>query len=584
MDIKPEPQKLEKLFSGLTTRYNVPHYQRDYSWQREQHEQLWADILDAKSRNQDHFLGCAVLNAEFSTNNDDMFDIVDGQQRFATLTVLIATIRDFSKRKMHEGNSLADKNFATKAYHMAQNLVLHTSEPDHYYLKLNKKDQPVFESIQTENEPLGPDEISIAKSDNRLIKAKKVFSREIIQANADGEYLNELIKFCMTRIQILTIKVRSDTDAYLLFETLNDRGLDLSISDLVKNRVLIACEGNDAMEATVLEKWNVLTELCEKSKFAMHDFLRFYWTAFYKSVSRKDLYKKIKSHISESQKSAPDILSQWIESAEFFSAITDSSDGTLLRFPELPGDCTDHQRALAELHYHGYSVYIPLFLKIKKEREELLEKISPFCLNFLFRLITVGGLSAGRAEAYFFKAIEMLNEQKADRDIIGLFAKEEEASDQNFKDRLVKNRFEKNKTARYILIKKHLHEIGEGHAISSKIQLEHVLPQDLKAWSEFECEGRDREDWIYSIGNMTILEPTVNKSASNRPFPEKAGKFKRRQSSSDQKQTAIPMTYKIHDEYSAGRTWDSKWISERAREIAEQAISIWPLPSERIEL
>ena len=587
MNIKSETQSLESIFTGVETRYAVPHYQRDYSWSHDHRLELWNDIHSAFIDSSDYFLGSFVLNTE-NLQSTGKLEIVDGQQRLTTLSTLFAVIRDISNTYLEQPenpafnaiNRLDNENnkAAKKAYLKANQLIVHYSEPDNFFLELNSKDQPIFRTnIQEEGAALlTKDDQKAYTAESRLLKAKKFFSRKIVEVFLPNPncfpQLERFINYCMTKLLLLRITVGNDTDAYLLIETLNDRGLDLSISDLVKNRLLMGCNGNEANKKVLLTKWNELITKLHKSRFQAHDFLRFYWCAFHVNCTKKELYKKIKEEIDG--KDGVQILDAWNASADYFSQITDRE----IKFPSTTLQYGSIDSIYAELKTIGYSVYLPLFLKLYRDRPKLLDEIAPVCLNYLFRVISVGNFSAGRAEERFNNAIEHIIEGKDDSEIIECFLTDKESIDEKFLERLRTHRFEENKTAKYILSKIHLHEVGAGHPLNSSVHLEHVMPQSLSAWPDFNLKGRAREDWVYNLGNMTLLEDRVNQSLQAKPFDQKVVGFKQRTNAEEKDRTAIPMSYSIHQTHvNSSRDWDNSWITERAGFFAEKALSVWPL-------
>jgi hypothetical protein len=155
-----------------------------------------------------------------------------------------------------------------------------------------------------------------------------------------------------------------------------------------------------------------------------------------------------------------------------------------------------------------------------------------------------------------------------------------EAQDGVFAQRIRSLRFNENNTARYLLSKIHDREQGSGHMLSRDVHLEHVMPVDGSRWAGFDCRGRDRKDWLYCIGNMTLLEKRLNQSIQASPFSEKVCRFQRKTPETTfMDSTALPMTYRIHEEYQATkREWNSAWIEERARFFADCAVEVWALP------
>jgi hypothetical protein len=93
----------------------------------------------------------------------------------------------------------------------------------------------------------------------------------------------------------------------------------------------------------------------------------------------------------------------------------------------------------------------------------------------------------------------------------------------------------------------------------------------------FDSKGRDISDWLYSIGNMTLLEEALNKRIQNMSFADKVRRYQEKEG--DAGFTAIRMTYKIHQEFvENNRVWNAEWVTERADEFSKAAIKVWPLP------
>lgn len=586
MHIEPKTQTVEELLSGLTTRFSVPIYQRDYSWTQDNFDELWSDILSAWERSTTYFMGAVVLNTE-TVSPERGYDIVDGQQRLATFSVLFSVIRDrcahFASDSAHSIYKNIDllnpdnRKLAERTRKLAEGRLLHVSEPDHYFLELNSKDQPTFfESIQKPSLALNSDvDWKTAKRDHRLVKAKKILSKKVVTdflTHGDGFVrMHKFVAHLITRLLFLRIEVKTDTDAYLLFESLNDRGLDLSISDLVKNRLLLVCSNDADKKKRILEKWDSIVDMLSRSRYPRpHEFLRFYWLAFHGAATKKELYAEIKRHLSTPTVDVESFVSKLEDSAEVFSGLTDVS----LTYPSGSYSSGSKEMYLAEINTLGYSVCYPLLLKVQKIRPALMAGLLPILLTFLFRLISVGGFAAGRAEAAMTKALTALHEGKLDQEIIDCFV-DSEIADDRFAERVKLGKFEDNHVARYLLSKIYDYDSTPALRLTKEVQLEHVLPVESHLWS-FDTKGRDISDWVYSIGNMTLLEDALNKRIQNKPFSDKVLRYEEK--ISGRGFTAIRMTFRIHQEFTASsRDWDADWVTDRSEQFSKIAVKTWPL-------
>ncbi len=245
MQIKPSITDLASLLSGEETKYRIPKYQRDYSWiYNEEVEELWNDILFSYRQEFEYFIGNVVLNANGDINSSTEFDVVDGQQRLTTFSILFNVIFKYSDYFIKtrgedtiyvnwDFNENARKTVNKIAKRVIDRLVYY-GEPDNYYLELNKKDQPVFRDEILDNDKIyrTEDDLKIISNESRLKKTEKYFAKKIInefiKKNNGFEELNQFVHHIIKKLKINAIKVGEDYDAYLLFESLNSKGMSLS--------------------------------------------------------------------------------------------------------------------------------------------------------------------------------------------------------------------------------------------------------------------------------------------------------------------------------------------------------------------
>jgi uncharacterized protein with ParB-like and HNH nuclease domain len=586
MNITPSKVSLESLLSGLDTKYRVPEYQRDYSWTQDQHAALWSDLQSAEERNADYFMGTLVLNSENKEKVGGL-EIVDGQQRLATFSILAAAIRDRCEHFLKNPadgqyaklstNNHPNENKAKRCGKLVEQLLLHASEPDHYYLDLNEKDQKVFfPNVQQPQIPLTEDQCRLLpKSESRITKAKKFFTRKII-----GDYLCEpdgfcqlhaFVSFIVKKLIFLKIEVVTDNDAYLLFESLNDRGLDLSISDLVKNRILLQCGSDLSKRKRILGLWNSMVSSLAESRYPQpQEYIRVYWAAFHTPTTKKELYGAVKNYLSDSSIDVEDFAGKLSDFSVKFSELTDRDE----YYPSSTLKLGTTEAVLAELNTLGYSVCYPFLLRVLELRPALLPIALPRIRDFLFRLITVGNFAANRAEKAFQSALIKLKNGEDDHAILSCLT-DAEIDDVAFEARIKQAKIEDNSIAKYILSKVHEASATPAVSLTKDAHLEHILPQDCSNW-KFNPGSLTVEDFIYSIGNMILLEEKVNKGIQNGPFSSKVKRYERKSNTGGC--TLIPMAYEIHEEYVSGKvTWDSARILARTNSLAKLAKQIWPL-------
>ncbi len=589
MNIQPVVTTLESLLTGVDVSFKIPLYQRDYSWRyNEEVEELWNDVYNSFKNNQEYFIGSIVLNtANDDINSANTFDVVDGQQRLTTLSILFSVIRAIAKNfdnklvfcdvdKTDEGN----KTKIERIKHISNERLLHMSEPDHYYLKLNKKDNIIFEEkILTGNQVLlTNEELEIRPNESRIIKTQKTFFRKIAENffhSEDGvDLLHKLLVHIIKRLKIISIKVSNDYDAYLLFESLNSKGVNLSQSDLIKNKLLMSAREKQSM---VLTCWENILENSAASKFKDPvDFLYYYWLAFEDTdITKKVLYKKFKDKIEDMSPSAVvDFTTELSNKSETFKSITDES---ILNFPPKKDDANQY---LAEMLTMGYTICLPTMLYAKENKIPYFEELAKASVNYLFRVITIGEMQVRIAKNKFLQILTMLKDGDDKGMVLEAF-KTNNLTDNDFGEKFITKVYE-NDLAKYVLIKLNIHDRGYD-SIPNDFELEHILPQKPDLWkkSGFLDNGRDIETLVKSIGNCTLLDPGGNRGIKDSLFPKKLEAYQKRHRGANDKWigSSFLMTNEIYEAKHETKTWETEDIIERAAMFRGKAVKIWILPS-----
>ncbi|MEW6419290.1 MAG: DUF262 domain-containing protein [Nitrospirota bacterium] len=269
-----------------STRLEVPVHQRPFEWTEEVVE-LLDDIGDAFNRNkEDYFLGSLVI---ISASNGIRPKVLDGQQRLAVVSLLLAGIAD-------KFDNIADKKRAQAIRGQYLSIFDITEGIERPQLKLNQTDDPYFRSILTEEarKPEG----RAPESHWRLWKAHQSIS-DWLSKKLEGmkdqvNWLAEFTKYLSESAYVIYFTVADDANAFMIFETMNDRGIDLSIADLLKN-YLLGRAGEDLQ--TILNLWT--TAMASLGTYGGENlftvFLRHFWSSKYGLVREKELYRSIKS-------------------------------------------------------------------------------------------------------------------------------------------------------------------------------------------------------------------------------------------------------------------------------------------------
>ena len=280
-----------QTYSGLLSngvKYTVPRFQRDYSWEQEQWEDLWADI-EGLDQERFHYMGYIVLQRKSQLE----FEVIDGQQRLVTLSLLIlATMRHL--QRLSDNNKDTGKNQErlqeiTARFIGTKDIVsLRVSSR----LTLNRNNGRFYKDICSNLRP--PQSRGITATNYLLSRAFEFFCNK--NMGNSGEGIGEFINKFSSRLIFTKIVVQDSLNAYKVFETLNARGVQLSTPDLLKNHIFSVVTQNDDVANEILddldETWSSILSQLGESDFT--DFVRCHHNSYKPLVSKKELFKSIR--------------------------------------------------------------------------------------------------------------------------------------------------------------------------------------------------------------------------------------------------------------------------------------------------
>jgi len=546
-------------FGGIIkgdNKFQVPLYQRDYSWQQTHWEDLWLDIETNKRTDSKHYMGSIVLVSK----DKKQYDIIDGQQRLTTLTILVLAVVDIlrdlvSKEIDVENNSKRVELLITDFIGKKSLKSLHYENK----IELNESNNPFFSTYLTNfKKPINIK--TEVKSNKQLYKCFNYY-RELILAevfkDSDVDELISFVEYISDNLLFIQITATDDLSAYLIFETLNDRGLDLSVTDLLKNYLFSIVEEGD--RSHIKNIWDVTINHVSYSGFPK--FLRHYWMMQNGLIQEKELFKTIKRNINNPE-SAFELLNNMSEVSEIYSALSNPNH-------HLWDGQEKTKKYIRELNLFGVNQCYPLLINAYSylEHDEWVG-ILRICSVISFRYMIISGLNPNALESKYNEACRAIHSGEATtaRDIFNilstLYVSDEDFS-RNFESKVVRTK-RSAKLARYIVysIENHL----AGYALDFEFDdgtLEHVLPENpTEEWNEH-FPKEVEESFIYRIGNYTVLEFDKNRSIGNKSFDAKADIYKTSRFSLSQN-----FGYRI---------WNIDNLVNRQQYLAKQAKAIWSL-------
>jgi hypothetical protein len=553
--IEIEMQGLGRIL--LNRNVSVPVYQRSYAWEDEHVRDLLNDITEAISGSEnEYFLGSIV-----TTNNKSLrAEVVDGQQRLATATILLAAIRDhFHISKDFERASTISSDLLSK-----KDLKTLTLIPK---LKLNDVDHDFFANrILLPPTDTARNIPATKPSHHRIARAAQLANEHvarIAKAKDATERLTDLVDYLTDSVKVIWVQVPDDANAFMVFETLNDRGLTLAITDLLKNH-LFGLAGHRLGE--VQRAWISMTSTLEAvdEDDVVLTFIRHYWSSSYGFVREKDLYADIKRRVDNQQK-AITFVSALEKNAHKYAAIVNTADALWVKYGDT---CRKHMETLRALRMIQIRPLILSVLDTFKDAE--VKATLRNMVSWSVRLLVHGGLGGGTLENHYCQAAKEIRDGAlaTGKQLLNRL-KSVIPNDIQFRDAFAIATVSKTYLARYYLraLEQQKHGDNDPELVPNDnadvINLEHVLPQTPSpAWKYIPFE--EQVVLTKRVGNLALMKTKINAKAGNDDFSSKKQHYKG---------SKFTLTSSIAEE----SNWDRAAIDRRQSVLADLAVKTWPI-------
>ncbi|MDD2656237.1 MAG: DUF262 domain-containing protein [Patescibacteria group bacterium] len=477
--------------------YEIPEFQREYSWELEQLNEFWNDL---QTSDNDFFLGTIVLAGKNFTDHIGPFEIIDGQQRLTTILLLLnRMIEKFEKINEIEIAKILKERLFFKDDNAQTHLVLN-----------NKNAHSFFQKIVLYNEECTDNNIEI----NNLLAAKKFFEEKI----KDYE-LEELKKLRdnLLKINFIVVVQDNESEAINIFITLNFRGISLNILDLVKSFVVRKYPKKTGIDDP-REKWKILLNNIKEDK---KNFFNRYWASYFKKVSDIKLYKSFNEKTKVfSQKDTKIFLNKLLEFSEIYRDITLPNDNDFKKYcPHDVKNCIKIREMIISLDKFKIKVhfsFLSALLDLSKNRiihQKKLEEILEILTNFHYIFNAVCSKRPSGMDQKYSKFSISLREKPNDIDSLITTLKDELKNKIPEKEDFVANftnlNFNKNKGLilySYRFLEK-IYNPGNNVDITEE-SLDHISPQSKK------------EKWCDKIGNLILLEKELNIKRGKKEFKD----------------------------------------------------------------
>ncbi|GLU98728.1 DUF262 domain-containing protein [Megamonas funiformis] len=559
---------LNKLLN-TSRQFIVPIFQRNYSWQKSQYEQLWFDILRASKfkEKQNHFIGSIVyIDMGTPAGRPQQLLLIDGQQRLTTISILLCAIKDYVQKF----------NLETKLINLAKikNQFLYNSDEiyeDRYKLLLNVQDKETYiklidNTIFTVNKPV-----------INIIKCYEFFYERIEDFIKQHGQIDEIYAGIF-KLSLVSISLDKDSDnPQMIFESMNSTGKDLSQTDLLRNYLLMDLTPE---KQTRLYKtyWKPMEELfgediykndVNKFDYFIRDFLTLKSDTGY-ICKINNVYENFKRYYLDNNCEKFAVLKDLFTYAKYYACID------LLQ--ENDDELKLYWQEFKKLDSH---VVYPFLLKLYDDYsrqiliKEDFKKILQVVISYLWRraICEIPTNSLSKTFATLYQAVD---KEDYVNSVIKAFVFKSSykrfPSDYEVREKL------QTKDIYHFRLRKYLLEALENYYHKEPIDLntanytiEHIMPQNIEhnlSWQQM--LGEDWQEvhslYLHSLGNLTITG--YNAEMSNKSFVEKVN------GESGFKYSHL----KLSESIAQCDVWNKKAIQRRTNILTDIILKIWKYP------
>jgi len=572
---------IKNLFSNKYL-FNIPVFQRPFSWEEENFEQLFSDIKDALlinnethndlSNYESYFLGSLI---QFQSEDNAMrYSIIDGQQRMISLSILMAVLRDL----------IDDKNYKEGL----QNCIYQEADElrgiqESIRIELRKNDRNFFKEYILEKK--GTEKAALltrlqigelSEPQQRMVNAIEIFKKELIRASeADDNFLSAFSQYLLQKVVMVVITTISRESAFRLFNVVNARGMPLTNADLLKSVNLSVIDENELQEYTKL--WEDIEEDIGIEKLEM-------LISFIRSIKMK---KKVKKNIFDDfeelfkkEEQNTDKMDR-LKGKNFVDYLISVKD--IYQEKILEGNIKYTKDGANTYYYNLMSImrdFLPIndwmtvLIKFSEKFDDDLN-LYKFLLNLEKKVVVdwITGLNFKERETETYKIIRLIDEENNPEKILNdsMFHEDIRNKEDDFEKSLDYEKFYSKggyKAAKYVLFRIDMEKSNNIHKkvkFTGNITVEHILPRNPthRYWSK-NFNERAKQEWTNKLGNLVLLNGRKNSKASNKPFKQKVEEYFEKKSE-----------FEITNELARISNWDLNELEKRHDQLLKNSIDIW---------
>lgn len=497
---KPENLSIEQVFGNADSFYQMPEYQRPYSWDKERVEQLWFDLVEAYKNyvedpavDSNYFLGSLVV-----VKNGQGYDVIDGQQRMTTLTILFCVLRDLDKLNLPDTRM-------NKVKHSIKDLL---GGKERLKLTTQLNNQALFETSVINKIDFQASKAKI--EENRFLQTAFYFKNLIEESQNSKSYyyiddLSGFIKYIFEQTTLIRVVCYDESFAIKLFTVLNDRGLDLASSDIIKAYLLQKL--SEDKRSSFVEVWKRVETICKQAGESLQMVLSLYLYYLKSGNPKKNLHEELKLELKSKEP---------IETILFIEEFAKN-------LSEINYDYQD--KDISKLRYLPQSIYWKtILLAAKQVNYPFYHELKNLLVRYYYQSWIADGTS-NRIKQTSFNILRMVKEGRSILDV-----KKEIVGNLNIYENyllsLDRNNIYSFKWHKPLLLAVEYYQQDDYQfiEINKDLHTEHILPKEWKNndlnWKDVFSDD-DARKYLNSLGNLTLLSGPKNIRASNRDYLNK---------------------------------------------------------------
>ncbi|MEI7841000.1 MAG: DUF262 domain-containing HNH endonuclease family protein [Methylococcaceae bacterium] len=556
MLMEPTNQTFQELI-GNGVKYQVPRFQRDYAWDKAQWEDLWGDVETIEEEHY-HYMGYIVLQRK--SQHD--FEVVDGQQRLITLSLVILAAMKNIQLLVNKGHEIDENKerlrVLTERYIGSKNPISLRVDSK---LSLNRNNSANFKEICSHLESLT--KRGQTNTNKLLNKCFKFFESK--KMGNTGQEIAEFIERVSSGMIFTKIVVQDDLNAYKVFETLNARGVQLSTPDLLKNYIFsIVTKDNPICDDELNEldeNWSEIVEQLGESNFT--DFIRYHHNFQASLVTKKDLFSSVRK-LANTPEKAYAYLRSLSKYAPVYASLLNPHDEWWANQGVAYREVKKYLEGFELFNIkQPFTIFMAAFYDFSPEE---FVNLTRYFYILTMRYNVICHYSPNEQESTYNKLAIKIYSKECTRashvknsEIFRKLYPDDNAFFNAFEFHKMPSR-QSSKKIRFLLAEI---EAYLGHVTdASKTTLEHVCPYNPdEQWNDYFGEGvNDIQD---RLGNVVLLEKDELKRAD---FEEK-------------KRVYLQSHYPLAQKVASYEKWNAQNLNDYQAWLSRQAVETWKISS-----